>query len=349
MGLLRGSFVATLIALCVSASSAAAARFDPRPYLHAQHLVDIDGRRLNLYCTGTGSPTVILDAPAGATNKIWYRVQPQVARTTRVCSYDRAGMGFSDPGPFPRDAGAAVSDLHTLLHRAGIASPYVLVGHSIAGLYVRLYSDRYSSEVSGMVLVDPAVPYQTRRLEAVVPAYGRRLASAARQDEACGAAAATGDLKPGTKIFLRCGLDDAAAMRKDCANDGPALCKLDELNNAVWQRPAPWQATASETKSLDGASSKQVRDGQRNYGAMPLIVLTAANTMKDLPLVASNAQKVALWAEWKRLHDEIAALSSVGMNFVIANAGHAIEIDRPTAIISAVDEVVDQTRHPAKQ
>ncbi len=257
-------------------------------------------------------------------------------------------MGFSDPGPFPRDAGAVVNDLHALLHKAGLPPPYVLVGHSSAGLHLRLYADRYPSEVAGMVLVDPAVPDQTRRLRAVLPAYGRRLASEVRQDEACGAAAAAGNLKPPAKIFSQCGLDDEAAMRTDCAQDGPALCKIDELNNEMWEHAAPWQATASELKSLDGVSSKQVLDGQRSYGAMPLIVLTAANTMNDLPLAVSKAQKVALWTEWKRLHDEVAALSAVGVNFVIADSGHVIEVDRPTAVISAVDEVVDQVRYPSK-
>jgi hypothetical protein len=199
-----------------------------------------------------------------------------------------------------------------------------------------------------MMLVDPAVPYQSKRLQTVLPAYNLRFASAARQDEACGAAAAAGNLKAGVAIFAQCGLDDATAMRRDCAQDGPALCKLDEINNELWQRPAPWRATASELRSLDGASSKQVLDEQRSYGAMPLIVLTAANTMNDLPVPASKTQKVALSAEWKKLHDKIASLSSVGVNFVIADSGHVIEFDRPMAVISAVDEVVDRARHRAK-
>src|SRR5580658_7163606 len=90
-------FVAVVISLSLSAPAAEQVNFDPGPYLHAQRLVDIGGRRLNLYCTGTSSPTVVLDAGLGGSTAVWRHVQPVLARTTRVCSYDRAGMGFSDP------------------------------------------------------------------------------------------------------------------------------------------------------------------------------------------------------------------------------------------------------------
>ncbi|MEA2690090.1 MAG: hypothetical protein QOD51_2697, partial [Candidatus Eremiobacteraeota bacterium] len=97
--------------------------FDPSPYMHAQRLVDIGGRHMNIYCTGTGSPTVILDTDGDDSILGWARVQPSVARHTRVCSYDSAGLGFSDPGPLPRDASAFANDLHALLAHAGVQPP----------------------------------------------------------------------------------------------------------------------------------------------------------------------------------------------------------------------------------
>jgi len=110
------------------------APFDQRPYESAQRLVDVgNGRRMNVYCTGTGSPTVILDAGLGGFTLVWSLVQPPVATFAHVCSYDRAGSGFSDPGPLPRTTDAIVSDLHALLRGADIAPPYVMVGHSLAG------------------------------------------------------------------------------------------------------------------------------------------------------------------------------------------------------------------------
>jgi pimeloyl-ACP methyl ester carboxylesterase len=114
--------IAALIGLSLTAASAEQPVFDPSPYLHAQRLIDIGGRRLNLYCSGSGSPTVILDAGLGGTTAVWRLVQGTIAKATRVCSYDRAGMGFSDAAPLPRDAAAVVTDLHALLEKAAIFS-----------------------------------------------------------------------------------------------------------------------------------------------------------------------------------------------------------------------------------
>jgi pimeloyl-ACP methyl ester carboxylesterase len=140
------------------------------PYTHAQRLVDVgDGRRMNIYCTGTGSPVVILDAGGGESTRTWRYVQPKVAAFTRVCSYDRAGIGFSDPGPLPRTTAAIVADLHALLTAAGEKPPYVLVGHSMGGYDALLYADTYLPEVAGMVLVDTSSVDQDARLTAILP------------------------------------------------------------------------------------------------------------------------------------------------------------------------------------
>lgn len=121
--------------------------------------IDIGGRDLFLHCTGEGSPTVILEAGFGDTSGIWDKVQPEIARTTRVCSYDRAGLGQSDPPPTEvRAFGEVVADLHALLAAAGVPAPSVLVGHSIGGLFVRLYAGTYPEEIAGLVLVDGVSP-----------------------------------------------------------------------------------------------------------------------------------------------------------------------------------------------
>jgi pimeloyl-ACP methyl ester carboxylesterase len=118
------------------------------------HLVDIGGHRLHLWCTGDGAPAVILDTGLGGSSAGWGFVQPEVARFTRVCSYDRAGMGYSDPGPSPRTARRIASELAELLARSGIAGPVVLVGASIAGFDVRVFASDYSERAAGLVLVD---------------------------------------------------------------------------------------------------------------------------------------------------------------------------------------------------
>ncbi len=117
-------------------------------------LVDIGGYRLHLWCTGDGAPAVILDTGLGGSSAGWGFVQPDVARFTRVCSYDRAGMGYSDPGPSPRTARRIASELNELLARSGIGGPVVLVGASIAGFDVRVFASDHPERAAGLVLVD---------------------------------------------------------------------------------------------------------------------------------------------------------------------------------------------------
>src|SRR4029077_5314290 len=123
-------------------------------YARPGQLVPSDGTRLNLYCTGSGSPTVVFDSGFEDWAPAWSTVQPQIAKWTRACSYDRAGTGFSDPGPMPRTSVRIAEELHAALHRAGIATPYILVGHAFGGDNVRTFADLHMREVAGLVLVD---------------------------------------------------------------------------------------------------------------------------------------------------------------------------------------------------
>jgi pimeloyl-ACP methyl ester carboxylesterase len=126
-------------------------------------MIDVGGYRLHLYCVGEntdGRPTVILESGLGATSSSWGWIQPSVAKTTRVCAYDRAGMGWSDSSPAPRNAQNIAAELHTLLQNAQIPGPYVLAGWSYGGMYARQYAEQYPDEVVGMVLLDSSSPEQ---------------------------------------------------------------------------------------------------------------------------------------------------------------------------------------------
>ena len=129
-------------------------RFHPMP----GQLVDVGGYRLHIYCLGQEAPAVILDPGLGDSYVSWIKVQPQIAKFSRVCSYDRAGLGYSASSPHPRTSKVMAEELHTLLHKAGISPPYVLVGHSMGGFNVRLFTSLYRGEVAGMVLVDSSHP-----------------------------------------------------------------------------------------------------------------------------------------------------------------------------------------------
>src|SRR5918997_1815757 len=158
-----GGMVAVLLGLMLLGAryeSAAEAR-DTRAYPPPGQMVDVGGYRLHINCIGTGSPTVVIDAGHGGWSASWSSwVQPEAARTTRVCTYDRAGMGWSEPGPLPRTAKHFAQELHTLLHTAGVPGPYVLAGHSLGGLPVRVFAHAYAAEVAGVVLIDSMHPRQ---------------------------------------------------------------------------------------------------------------------------------------------------------------------------------------------
>ncbi len=323
----------SLFAAIVLLGTATRATFDPNPYLHAQRLIDIGGRRINLYCTGSGSPTVVLDAGANDTTLTWRLVQPAVAKNTRVCSYDRAGLGFSDPAPSPRDASAAVRDLHTLVARASIAPPYVLVAHSLAGLYAPLYADRYPRQVVGMVLVDPGVPYQRKRIAQAAPALAQLLSAVVPWDRACSAAADRGEMHPGANAYAECMWPPDPTLPN----------ALNALLARQWQRSGTWRALTSADEAADTTSSEQVVREQRNYGDMPLIVLSEQNFIDEFGALPP-AQRRALLDAAKQWHDRIAALSSRGENVLVRGSGHDVPIDRPSSVISAIGKVVDQAR-----
>ena len=139
------------------------------PYLEKGQLVDIGGRRINLYCTGAGSPTVILLAGIFSWSLVWYKTQPAIAQKTRVCAFDRAAYGFSDPAPRPQILSEVVDDLHAVLKAGSIPGPYVLVGHSLGGLEARVYAQRWPEEVVGMVLVDTARAAEPKKRGSAYP------------------------------------------------------------------------------------------------------------------------------------------------------------------------------------
>ena len=134
---------------------------------HASQMVDAGGHRLHMVVAGGGSPTVVLESGLGDTQEPWAKVKPEAAKFSKVVAYDRAGLGRSDSGPSPRTARRIAAELHTALKNAGLAPPFILVGHSAGGLFIRVFANMYPDEVAGMVFVDPTPEDFFERLRAI--------------------------------------------------------------------------------------------------------------------------------------------------------------------------------------
>jgi pimeloyl-ACP methyl ester carboxylesterase len=327
--------------LAIAASFVAAADQQVNPalnlYAKPQRLVHLqNGRRMNVLCEGSGVPTVILEAGAGGSTLDWRKVQSTLAQTTRVCSYDRAGMGYSDAGPLPRTADAVVTDLEALLKAAAIRGPYLIVAHSLGSFYARLYADRHLEDVVGMVLLDPSVEQQDRRFAELVPKFGTLMQEDKALQEKCLQLARAGRLSAEMPIF------------KDCtygyARD-PSFS--DELFQVQIRRrlSVPFrEALLSETAEMEGADSAQLLAGRRSYGNIPLVVLTQSPESPDAYPGFTIEEVDALNALWLRMHDELAALSSRGVNRVVERSGHYIQKDRPDVVIETVGSVFGSYR-----
>ncbi len=163
-GLLTLIVLVVVVLIGASIYQSQATQADAQAYPPPGQLIDIGGYKLHIHCTGEGTPTVILDAGGGFTSSSWAWVQPEIAKTTRVCAYDRAGWGWSDPSPQGYSAVQNAAELRTLLANSGIPAPYVLVGHSLGGLYARVYAVQYPQDVIGMVQIDASHPDAWRRL-----------------------------------------------------------------------------------------------------------------------------------------------------------------------------------------
>jgi pimeloyl-ACP methyl ester carboxylesterase len=302
-------------------------------YAAPQTLVDIGGgRRINVHRTGTGSPTVILAPGLGGTTLSWAGTQRRLSALTEVIAYDRAGFGFSDPGPLPRTADAIHSDLRAMIKALDLRPPYILAGHSAGSYDVRMYASRYPDEVAGLVLVDPSSEEQTERFRVASEDFDKLNVMAAAMYRRCGEAAAAGKLKRDNPEYADC-----------FALGYPDLSE--PLTNAYKNMrlaPGLWQAWESEMASFGSESVPQMRAVRRPLGDIPLIVLTAKNIQMG-PVKLPDDMDTKLRTIWFALHADLASLSTKGDRRMI-ESGHNIQVEHPQLVADAIAEVVQMAR-----
>jgi pimeloyl-ACP methyl ester carboxylesterase len=285
---------------------------DIRAYPPPGQLIDMGGYRLHINCTGSGSPTVVIEAGLSDWSASWSLVQLGVEKTTRVCTYDRAGLGYSTAGPLPRNARQFAQELHTLLQRANVPGPYILVGHSIGGYTAIVFAHDYSGEVSGVVLVD-----STR--------LGARQPTQANTDSDTQAESA-----PGVDWIL------------------PALARIGFVRLVT--QPLHLPAEATKAQVAFSVRPVDLQTFQQEVRGIPASVAQARNvaTLGDMPLIVLSA-RLGDTPSHQADQADMLQLSSHSEQLFAEQSGHNIELEQPEAAVAAIVKMVEQLRRTANQ
>jgi pimeloyl-ACP methyl ester carboxylesterase len=311
-GLLGLAGVVVVLGLSGAVYESVAEATDARAYPPPGQMVDVGGYRLHINCIGTGSPTVVIEAGWGDSSGAWSSwVQSPAATTTRVCTYDRAGMGYSESGPLPRTAERFARELHALLSSAGEPGPYVLVGHSMGGLAVRVFAHEYAADTAGVVLIESMSP-----------------------------SAAKGSNSEGTA-------ESKSHSFTDWALTLPARTGLLRLLSGpldAYHGLSPEQATAYSSFSITPRSFQAWLDEGKGM-RQSLAQAGAVTSFGDLPLVVlSRGLTVEPDQDWQRMQTELLGLSSISQQLFATESGHNVEIDQPQAAVGAIEMMVSMAR-----
>jgi len=317
--------------LLASAGDKSAAIVDDVAYENPQRLVTIgSGQRLNIYCTGRGSPTVVFDSGLGEKTANWGLIQPAVAKRTRACSYDRAGLGFSDPPNRSSTSANMVDDLHRLLHAARIRPPFILVGHSLGGMNIKLYAETYLSEVSGLVFVDPSHEDLGKGAWEIDPESQKTYAPYMEALHRC-LEAKPKDFVAGSELVKNCGP----------FQDSRYSAAINVIEMERGKQHGRLQARISEQENVWFTSADQVRAAYRPLGPIPIIVLTHEAFPRGP--AETQEQRDAKNKLWLNLHEQIAAMSTRGKRITVEKSGHYIQLEQPQVVIDSIFEILQDS------
>ncbi len=288
----------------------------------------VNGHRMHMDCVGSGSPAIVLDAGLGRDALIWGGVQPQLAKTTRVCSYDRAGFGWSDQVSGPRDADHIVAELHQLLAEANVTGPVVLMGHSIAGMYIRDYAAHYPHDVAGLIFVDGSTPLQD-------------------EDPALRAAGETGLAQKTSIMVMRtAAVTGLSRLMGGCAKPIPGFDAVEgQLLSEDLCHPK-YNAIEQELASFNASGHETVHTGP--FGALPVLIFSQDPARTASRRFVSH-EIVDMESAWSRMQEDLKKLSTRSRRIIARGSGHAVQIDRADLIRKEVPLFIDQIRGAAPQ
>ena len=329
IGILVGCIVALLLVLVVyqNIALAQARRQFPPP----GRLVSVDGHYMHLNCAGNGSPSVIIDAGNASFSLEWTPILQALSTSTRVCTYDRAGYGWSEPGPYPRDGARVVEELYALLQNAGEVGPFVLVGHSLGGVHVRMFAAQYPEQVAGMVLADTASPL------VITPEYELVQRSTIGFYQVMGLLSRSGVLR----LLGPLGGEDAMPVTARKLPVEQQETYLEMLLN-----PQQYATAVSEMEEIPQTFEQayQLETAVQPLPDWPLIVLTAGKT--DVPgSDPFNDQTMVVDADVIAAQLLLTRLSTRAEQRVIQESGHLMHLDAPQAVVEAVLDVINEIRN----
>ena len=305
-------------------------------------LIDVGGWRLHLNCVGEvvpSRPTVILEAGVGDFSVEWSLVQPGVAACARVCSYDRAGDGWSDLGPHPRTFRQIVYELHTMLDKAGERPPYVLVGHSYGGWLVRFYASTYPTAVAGMVLVEAGADDPLRMVANGKVVHSSELVTARLVPPVqTSNPLRESDIPPAALTQMKAGLQNASLH----ANEPPRnKLPRDAQRMRMWALGQVKHVAAAvnpfENEELAALRAERAKT-EHPLGNMPLAVIT-----RGIP-EETGPDGRALEDEHRKDHAAVATMSRQGKLIVAARSGHHVQLDEPDLVVTTIQQVVMAAR-----
>jgi pimeloyl-ACP methyl ester carboxylesterase len=297
-------------------------KLDEKKYPPMGELVDVGGYRLHIHSTGEGGPTVVLDAGMGCNSLDWALVQPEIAKFTRVCSFDRAGNGWSDESPLERTSLNSVEELHTLLHNAKIPGPYIFVGHSLGGIEARLFASKYPDEVAGVVLVDAA--HEDQLDKTPQPPLAETSHSAVMAFTHLGFTRLLTHLPRFTKAL--------EMYPKEVQQTYLAKLRTSKFMRTILKESAALKGNCAQLKAAGGDLQDK-----------PLTVISATKTMESEGTGYTKEQIEGIMVVFKELQKDLVTKSTKGKQ-LFAESDHMVPRHHPKIIVEAVQEQVIANR-----